>query len=904
MKVVKPLELSPLYKVFRYQQRNVLSMGVVLAFSLSQRNERVLEQDFWAKAMEALGGEPLDEGMPKIYPEVLLWGSFHAPGGQACGASSVRLKFGKEVDKTLLVFGDRYWNVFGKTKPTQMLTMSVSYRQAYGGPEYAPNPLGKGYAAIVDAETGDKIYPLPNIENPKSAIVFKMDGPEPVGFWALGAGWPQRASRMGNYGSSYVHENFPGFASDIDMSFFNMAPPDQWLKGEIGLEEAFELYHLHPAKPLFRGQLPPWRARAFVTLKPLEPHPDDPFDLLGLKEIHLKPETVILFPDLDMGAVIHRGTMVVRENDLSDLSHLLLAYEGLGEVPRSEAYYSECLRKRLDPATASDYDFDTREIIPAGMPCVFQNMLEPEGEPDQLCANVQKRIDALEKKLEADAQAQALRLGTPVLPVVPPLANPLPLPKKLSELNGPLLANLQKSLEAQMERASLGMRCQLEAKIAVLEQQGNNPVGLNLARQALKDFLEQAQPYPRPSGEKNLKQAHLAKFQHDKRCVHLITLGVAPEFLPKFDTDLEALALETQAADIAFMQAYQLSAHHGEGGRAPRWREHAEIKAELLRRYQLGESCANMDLADLDLGGEDLEGIDLRNCFMENVRLEGANLSKALLQGAILCGARLKGCTLNNADLQNSNLGKVEGSQTKLCGADLRGAVLEGSIFKSADFSGANMEGLAFHSCTEFMDTKFNHTRLTKMLARQGVFEACCFDGAIGDQGMWVQCRGRNCSFVEAQWPGFTFLDCQLPNSRFDKAQMNKASFVGECHLEGSSFREAVLNDGGLRGCSLVEADFSGAKVERSDLCGALLRKSIWVGANLREALFMKSDLSHSDLSEVQAMKASFMDAKLVGVNFSRANLYACEFMGSTMGQNLYKGALLDLTLLEHWRHP
>jgi uncharacterized protein YjbI with pentapeptide repeats len=42
--------------------------------------------------------------------------------------------------------------------------------------------------------------------------------------------------------------------------------------------------------------------------------------------------------------------------------------------------------------------------------------------------------------------------------------------------------------------------------------------------------------------------------------------------------------------------------------------------------------------------------------------------------------------------------------------------------------------------------------------------------------------------------------------------------------------------------------------------------------------------------------------AYAVGADFTKANLYSVNFLDSTLGQNKYKGANLDQTVLKEWR--
>jgi uncharacterized protein YjbI with pentapeptide repeats len=918
MKVIKSLEPSALFKVFRYQKRNVLSMGVAMGFSLSDPKKVVLEQDLWAKSGEALNGGVLDECMPKIYPEVLVQGCFHSPNGELVESSSVRLKFGKEVDKSLLVFGDRFWTMLGRTKTRGISQLPINYQHAFGGEGYADNPVGKGHAAIEDAETEDKIHPLPNVEDPKKPIVFKGDRPNPVGLGSIDPAWPQRASRMGSYGGNYVEEHFPGFSPSIDMEFFNCAPEDQWIKKSRLLgDETFELYHFHPDRPLIKGRLPHWRARAFITQRALEPKELDPYDLEGFKEIELKPETVWFFPDQDLGIVIHRGNIQVREDDTSDLSHLLLAYEDQSQEPRSHEHYKSSLVVRVDEETASDYAFDSAHLIPNSMACAFQQLMEDDGEADKLSQNLEKRMLELEAQLAEDAKAEEARLlakeqsGEPQkagiqqgagaeLPATEAPSEEVEL--GLNDLKDEAIAKLEANFVGQGERLAMGVRLGLEADVQRLEGQKDRMVEFEQAKARLALFVSEAEPYPRPQGASALIQAQVAKRGHDLNCERLILMGVPRDFLPVFGTDLEVLEKELEESDRGFRESYLLSAHQGDPGKAAHALSHDDQKKLILRHIREDRSCAKMDCAELDFSGEDLKGIDFSDCFMEHINLEGADLRRANLKGAVLAGARLKNCCFDEAQMEQCNIGACDGTSASFKHVNLSGATLEGGCFDGADFSNAQMNELQIHSSTDFSRALFQGTQLTGSQLSELNLNEAQFQEANLSGSTLIQCRGLEIQFTSAQLEQCSFLECSFEQSNFEKSQLSKANFLGGCELSGCHFNSAQLVEVGMRECQLKGANFSDALVQMSDLCQSNLIDTIWKRADMSRSLFMKSDLTGADLNGAQSMKSSYMKARMVNVDFSGANLYGCEFMGATLGNNRYRKANFDLTLLSDWK--
>lgn len=206
--------------------------------------------------------------MPKPHGEVLVTGACHPPGRKLAAQSSVAVKVGP-VDKTLAVFGDRFWTyaddmVAGATPPRPFTRMPVVYENAFGGDGFDLNPVGKGIATVA-LESGETVHPLPNIEDPAHLIRAAEDRPDPAGFGPLDLMWPQRFGKQGTYDKKWKKERFPYYPDDTDWEFFNCAPEDQYLKGFFEGGEPIEITNMHPDIPVIRSEIPRLRVRCFVT---------------------------------------------------------------------------------------------------------------------------------------------------------------------------------------------------------------------------------------------------------------------------------------------------------------------------------------------------------------------------------------------------------------------------------------------------------------------------------------------------------------------------------------------------------------------------------------------------------------------------------------------------------------
>ncbi|WP_437502131.1 DUF2169 domain-containing protein [Sorangium sp. So ce1099] len=379
MKIVKPMRLGVVPRVFMAQRTPHLLITAFVGFSYERPARLLYEPTVWTMATEELGRDGLlDEFNPKTRGELLVTGRCYPPGRVARPASSVRVKLGS-IDKSLYVIGDRTWGLLGMSDPAPFTEMPVTWRNAFGGEGFARNPLGKGH--------GDKSAALPNIESPRHLIRARGDRPAPAGLDGYDVTWPQRFSKIGTCDTAWREECFPGFARDMDPTLFNMAPDDQQIDGFFRGDETFVVENMHPDKPRIEGALPGIKSRCFVCLKTS--------DGVEIREPAMKLDTVRLFPHRERGVVLFRGGVEVAADDAKDVVAVLVACEAMG-APRPAAYYHEYLAPRLGPR---DPDLPDDE----------DDMLMPEPEDPEAPPLPDDRLSGLASRL----RRQGFLGGTP-----------------------------------------------------------------------------------------------------------------------------------------------------------------------------------------------------------------------------------------------------------------------------------------------------------------------------------------------------------------------------------------------------------------------------------------------------------------------------------------------------------
>jgi len=926
VRVIKPLQISLQTRSFGWGGKNHLSVSYLLGFRFGSTPEVLLEQDLWQFLTDQLGKDAmLDVCMPKPQGEVLVYGSYYAPQGELVTADRVELLVG-ELHKSLAIIGDRYWRpLIGPTPPETFSQMPIDYKHAFGGKNYAFNTIGKGMEEID--VLGEMRLPLPNIENPDHLITNSKQRPEPAGFAPLDMMWQQRASKMGTYDDNWKQNYFPGYPPDIDWTHFMCAPNDQWIDEFWRGDENFSVLNMHPEKPELHGSLPAFRSRCFV-----EKSQQSQFN-----EVEMKPETLFLFPAVETGILLYRGTIEVEQEDATDIHNLLVAYEDLTQAPRSLGYYEQVLRNRLDENQTFKYMMNTRDIIPDSERCGFAIMLDQAGENDEsaLTHNINNRAQAeMDKALALlEEQKQALKQQLEQAEIDPaPYMDKFDL-SKAKEIDDPMLKAIMETVEKILPGATSGDRKKIqitevdfsqfdvlqkqidamteaniqEAKVQLLmtiEKVKDSPIEAQVRQkiEAAIVKMDELPDLPRPPGEElfdDIKQ----QFDHIEETIAVMRLnGVDEEIIPSLDQDLDKIYQQINEAFVQAKDSYRSGAHFVEG-KPPHNVPLDIVKHRLMKSLEKGETIAGRDLSGLDLSGMDLSNMDLSGCYLEYANLSHANLSGAKLVQAIITHADLSHANLTGASLNQANLGG-----SKLVGTDLADADTRGAEFSKADLEGARIINCDLQDAN-FLETRFTGADLSGSNLANGNFleldfQGACFVGSILTSCNFVKGQMEKVDFSQAVVDEANFVECVCDGSIFRQSIMNNARFMGGCSIRQCNFNHAILDRANLRETEAEYSSFEQSSFYMADFGGANLQHTKFYGAIGKRATFMKSDLTGADLSSVNLMEGSLMKARLTNADLRYSNLYAVEFMQATVGGTDFRDANLDMSKLEHWSPP
>ena len=393
MKVYKKNQHSLFVKPFGVQDKLYLALTVFVYFDLTAPDDPLTEQELWKTIPDQLKPTPiLDVGMPKPHGEVLLTGSCFSPRGTVRNASTVSFRVGN-LRKEIAVFGDRWWqknnaglNII--TDPVPFSELPLTWRNAFGGEDFAANPLGKGITPVVGKD-GSLRTPLPNIEYRNMIIGSPSDRPEPAGFDVVDMMRPERQKKTGTYDDKWLKERWPYFPDDMDYEYFNCAPADQYHDGFFQGGEAIEILNMHPDMQLIESHVPELRVRCLVTKKEAPKSAVEVF-----QDVTTRVDTLWLFPAILRGVAMYRGTTEIYDEEYEDVLRIFIATERRHDPPLPLEHYLEEQKKAMDMTVPVD--------------------MAPLQEASQKIGAMMKRVKKIPKDID-----HSIKMATGKAPVMP-----------------------------------------------------------------------------------------------------------------------------------------------------------------------------------------------------------------------------------------------------------------------------------------------------------------------------------------------------------------------------------------------------------------------------------------------------------------------------------------------------
>lgn len=722
-----------------------------------------------------------DLGLFKPRTDLLVAGTCHAPGGRPTSVCRAGFRVGRQ-EKTVAVIGDRVWRrklfVTSMSEPAAFRSLSIRDENAFGGPGYEPNPVGKGYRGDV----------LPNVEDPRSLVRSPDDRPPPVGFGPIPRTARRRASKAGTYRRHWLEDRWPWLPDDFDWTYFNAAPEDQQVEGYLRGDEEIAFENLHPERPSYVSRLPGLRCRLFLDVKDGERS--------SFREVPLVIDTLWADPAAETLVLIWRGVTPVRSHKLTEIRAAYIAAEPLASGPLSIERYESLLPIRLaeeeegedgegkeapeapggdvpeEGAASEEEERREKEAEAAEREDGERELAELDGEFAQIEADAAKQLDAVKAELESAG-------------LDPALVDAAPAALAPGELSAAYAAHLD--LLGPAEAARL-------PPLEEIERMDRDLSSMDAEETAGEEPSEEREPEP---WSRESSRAHHAA-------------GGSFEGQELDGLDLSGLDFSGARFAGATMSGCRLRDCAFAG---------ADFSGADLSRADLsGSDLTRACLKDADVSGARCDRAKLAGARLDLADLEGSTLVEADLTGAAAPYADFSGADLTSAVLVEACIDDADFSGAKLENADLRKTSASGIVLDGAKARGIRMEGACAPGLCASEGADLTGGRFGEIVAPRSVWEEVLLDDA----------DFRGASLDHACFNGSSLLRADL-----SLGSLKHATFA-EARLQEAHLSRVNLFRGSLEKADLTGADLRDSNLYEVELYQAIARDVKLAGANLK----------------------------------------------------------------------
>ncbi len=867
MRIVKSELQSVLTKNYLLAGRPRLCVSMISAFSLLTPDHLLDESEPWGVAAARVDDlAPLDQFMPKARAEFLVGGSAYAPGGREVSGLEISVRVGS-LFKQIDVLGDRYWHSTDTLQKFRQ--MPLTYARAFGGPDYPENPAGSGHASVSAGVDGLR---LPNFLYPGRPAASPKDKIPPAGLGPVSLSASGRTRYLGTYGPEWQNTHWPGWPEDFNFAYFNAGAPDQWLEVFFSGNEPLEVRNLHPEKPLIESSLPGFRTRCFVTKHRASGS--------VIEEPQVRLDTLWLFPDALMGALIWRADLPVSDADASDVLEVLAVPEPLSAPLRTLEEY----RKLLEPETVdvSGPTEVTAEPVPPVEASEEQIPTPPGPElstpDDDANAALLKEMEASCREQEKSIASTLAAVGIGMDQILPPEGMQTDSPKPPLKAVDPEPFDPEKALK-ELEEAEAAFD-EMTRSLNIAPPASDPPEPPESMKRILKQSPEETAVFLAGVLPKEAKpEAFMELVEESRQDTEKINRLLAEEEKQAAPSPPPTPEKDGEAADP----------------------DEPWTRERVLSAFKRGISLAGIDISGLDLSGANLSGADLNGVIANGTNFEQADLSKAKLTDAVLNKARLVECRLVKTDLARAVLNEAQGagtdfSQAILTDADLSQADLPNTRFFKSDLTGALFTQTRMEN-SEFRDVKLSGSDFSNADLTNAQFHRATGDGVIFDAALM-----HGAEFQQTKLHDPSFDGTRAEQLSVTESSLTRLRGGSETSLPGACFQDADLRGAVWDGADLQRAVFRGANLEQSDFSGCALQKSDFYRARAREAKFSSANLSDASMVSINLFRGDMTKADLTRTSLRGANLYEVEFLRANLVETNLEEANLARTKLERWR--
>ncbi len=860
MRTVKPLRVGVLTRPYGYLQQSRLGVLVYTLVDFNGTTPRLVpEAEITSHLLPQMDCQGiLDLVLPKTQAEFLVSGSAYTTHQQDKTQCAVRVQVG-ELEKNLLVFGDRYWLDNRITAPQPFDTMPVTWANAFGGQGFEENPEGKG----IGREWVNGVWTtrLPNIESPTARIGEVGHRPAPAGLGPVMINRPRRYQHVGSFSDTWMKTDITGFFPDMDTRLFSAAEQDQrWNKRDsLPTGAPFSVWNMHPEQACWSGHIPDWVPRCFVRQRNAAGTED-------FLEVGLKATTLWLLPGIRHAIMMYHGSIGVTETYAEDVSAIMAAMELPGQ-PRDPSYYEEIFDLRSDMEKGALYALRDRDLVPRSiMGDWLDTRLLNTG---VLLANAGRR----EQREREETRAELRDTGVDISTVMPELMGPeFPISAEyLPELHERMLQQKGAATQ-QAEEEKIRIRKQLE------DRSDAQPMDPEMAEK-LRRIVEGETP---ASTLDDMKDA-MAK-------------------LETLQTQIEEKASDSGQRELSRQQMKKInlySAHLLPQGIAV-GKHIAEQKRDIVvTRYGSGQDLCNLDLSGADLSGLDLQGADFSGSDLSDANLRGATLDRCTFIKTLLVRSVIEDTSFQAAVFRDSSLGATTLLRANLAGARLQAVIMQKTVFSHCDLRESQWQDVAQTTKAQFISCRFEKANVIKT-----IFTDCCYLNTSFAQAQFSQVAFQvntleNVTFEKASLISITFVASSLQNISFIGAHMEGASFTYKVQINTCSFKSANMKNSSFNRSTLNQVDFSTASIRHCDFSEASLQAANFSACNATGSIFRRCDLRLASFSSADLTGSNFQQADMRGTDMRRANLCTADISETWLDDRSHtQGAFLKYAKL------
>ena len=856
MKVIKPLQVSFFPTFHRIAGAWYQFHTALIGWDLVTGDTRT-EIDVWKAAAPLAASQiPIDEFFPKIHREFLIFGSYFPRGQERLGSGYVSAAVGS-TEKRLNVFGERVWKkragVYTTfTDPQRLDSLPLIWENAYGGEDYAENPVGIGHRLNSDGET----WPLPRIEEATDMVGSPDNAVRPGTFLPMPVTHPTRTALTGSVKGDYVEKFFPGYPGDFDPLYFNRAHSGQWVKDELTETCQFRLQNMHPNIAELSGSIPDFSVRSF-----LKPNGGTNTDF---SEVEMKPDTVWFFPDAELGVLIFHGSLKTDNHDWDYLESITVGYERKSQGKKSLTHYRSATELRTENGLReAGLIFSGTDLIPKGEKTLMAIFSEPDSqslkmfavdraekkfkeEVEKTLAEQEKAIAALEEqtisappemqkglKEQVDGLRQVIADtrknigGNPVIEIEDPVH------KKIVELQSDLTP---RKADGSLNLEKIDFTKIIEMQEVTSQLDGSESETFESKRDdAIKTFENKFNAKIKELKSDSKIAEGLLRMPDDEREV----------FEKKFDKAVdEATSRIAEVKDLIRKKTKIFLP------RPPGFKTLKAIRDELVATKALDQAeKAALDYLKIN-NPENADGQQLVKSRFEDARQTTHKESMEVLE-------YLK--TLE----EKSTEGDITWHKGYAFGAHLMPDG-ESSHGKTQSQLLEQISSPASTTAFSRVILDFSEASISNRIIRNEDFSRAYFEQSRLVNITFVGCNFESTVFVRSQITGCLFQDCNLARSNLGGCHINTSKFR-QCNMEETVLSSATIKDSEFLGCC-----FSQNLVKKLTLTDSTIRRTSFIGAVVEESVFRQVELDKTKLERVIFQKVEWTETELKDSRITR----------------------------------